>query len=310
MSGAVMKYGSVAGIDLPVSRLILGCDNQRTYEHAAEMYDDFVARGGNCFDTAYVYGGGVPERLLGQWIAARGVRDQVVVIGKGAHTPYCYPEALTKQLQESLERLGTDSVDLYLMHRDNPEVPVGEFVECLNEHLRAGRVRAFGGSNWTLARVAEANAYAQAHGLVGMAAVSNNLSLARMLDPVWEGCLSASDAESRAWFAQTQLPLLSWSSQARGFFTDRAGPEQRENEELVRCWYDEENFARRARAFELAARKGVEPINIALAYVLGQPFPTFALIGPRTTAETESSFRGLGVELTTEEVRWLEETRP
>ncbi len=306
MGSSAMKYGSGAGIQKPISRLILGCDNQRTYEHAAEMLDDFFGRGGNCFDTAYIYGGGAPERFLGQWIAARGVREQVVVIGKGAHTPNCYPEALSSQLLETLERLQTDAVDLYLMHRDNTEVPVGEFVECLNEHLRAGRLRAFGGSNWTLARVTAANEYAQTHGLAGMAAVSNNFSLARMLDPVWAGCISASDAESKAWFTRTQLPLFSWSSQARGFFTDRAGPHKRDNEELVRCWYDEENFARRDRAIALAERKRVEPINIALAYVLTQPFPTFALVGPRTPAEIESSFRGLGVSLSAEEVGWLE----
>jgi len=100
--------------------------------------------------------------------------------------------------------------------------------------------------------------------------------------------------------------LLAWSSQARGFFTDRAGPEKHEDEELVRCWYSAANFARRARAYELAAKKRVEPINIALAYVLAQPFPTFALIGPRTLAETTSSFRALEVELTAEEVGWLE----
>jgi len=301
-----MKYGTIAGLGMRVSRLIMGCDNQRTPEHAAQMFDDFVARGGNCFDTAHIYGGGLQERLLGEWVAARGLRDQVAIIGKGAHTPNCYPEFITSQLATSLDRLGTDHVDLYLMHRDNPEVPVGEFVDCLNQHLQAGRLRAFGGSNWTLARVAEADGYARAHGLVGMAAVSNNFSLARMLSPVWDGCLAASDPESRAWFTQTQLPLLSWSSQARGFFTDRAGPDKRDDEELVRCWYDDGNFARRARAYELAARKGVQAINIALAYMLAQPFPTFALIGPRTVAETQSSFGALSVEPTPEEVTWLE----
>ena len=237
---------------------------------------------------------------------AGGLREQVVIIGKGAHTPNCFPEFITSQLAESLERLQSDYVDLYLMHRDNPEVPVGEFVECLNEHIRAGRMRAFGGSNWSLDRVAAANEYAREHGLVGMSAVSNNFSLARMVDPVWAGCIAASDPASRAWFTQMQIPLLSWSSQARGFFTDRAGPDKRDDAELVRGWYAEDNFARRARAYELAAKKGVQPINISLAYVLTQPFPTFALIGPRTVAETESSFGALGVELTGGEVGWLE----
>ena len=101
------------------------------------------------------------------------------------------------------------------------------------------------------------------------------------------------------------MPLLAWSSQARGFFAGPAHPDDRSDEELVRCWYSEDNFRRLARAEELAKKRGVLPINIALAYVLAQPFPTFALIGPRTLAETRSAARGLEVELTTEEVRWL-----
>ena len=127
----------------------MGVDNQQTLPHAAAMFDDFVERGGTTFDTAYIYGGGRGEKLLGQWITSRGNRDEVVVIGKGAHTPYCDPESITRQLNESLERLQTDHVDLYLMHRDNEEIPVGEFVDVLDEHFKAGRIKAYGGSNWS-----------------------------------------------------------------------------------------------------------------------------------------------------------------
>ena len=300
-----MKYGHVQGIDKPISRLVMGVDNQRTMPHLAVMLDDFFERGGTCFDTAYIYMGGLSEKLLGQWVKNRGIREQVVIIGKGAHTPYCDPENLTKQLLESLDRLQTDYIDLYFMHRDNPEIPVGEFVEVLNEHLRAGRIRAFGGSNWTIQRVEEANKYAREHGLTGFAAVSNNFSLARMIEPPWAGCISSSDPESRAWFERNQMPLFSWSSQARGFFTGRARPDDFSDPELVRCWYSEDNFRRLERVNQLAREKGVEPINIALAYVLSQPFPTFALIGPRALSETHSSLKALEIELTPEEVKWL-----
>jgi aryl-alcohol dehydrogenase-like predicted oxidoreductase len=280
-------------------------DNQYSMPHAAVMFDDFFAHGGTTFDTAYVYGGGTCERLLGQWVKNRGVRDKVVVIGKGAHTPFCTPEHLSAQLAESLERLQTDRVDLYLMHRDNPAVPAGEFVDVLNRHLREGRVAAFGGSNWTLPRVEEANAWAASHGLAGFAAVSSNLSLARMVDPVWAGSRHVSDPASRAWFGRTRMPLLAWSSQARGFFTDRADPAREPEPEMKRCWYSAENFARRARAYELAAKRGVEAIHVALAYVLRQPFPTFALIGPRTVTELRSSLAGLPLVLSPDELAWL-----
>jgi aryl-alcohol dehydrogenase-like predicted oxidoreductase len=192
-----------------------------------------------------------------------------------------------------------------MMHRDNPEVPVGEFVDVLNEHKAAGRIRAFGGSNWRIERIDEANAYAAEKGLTGFCALSNNFSLAEMLQAPWEGCLTASDSASRRWLEKTRLPLIAWSSQARGFFTDRSDPDDLSDDELVRCWYSDDNFRRKARAAELAAKKGVLPINVALAYVLCQPLPTFAIIGPRTLHETATSLRALEVDLSPEDLAWL-----
>jgi aryl-alcohol dehydrogenase-like predicted oxidoreductase len=192
------------------------------------------------------------------------------------------------------------------MHRDNLDVPVGEFVDVLNEHKRARRIKVFGGSNWTMARVDEANAWATKRGLTAFSAVSNQFSLARTIEPVWRGCLTASDPESRAWFTKTQTPLFAWSSQARGFFLEGfAHPDKRDDAELVRVWYAPDNFERLKRAEELARKKNVRPINIALAYVLNQPFPTFALIGPRKLEETRTSLPALNVELTEQERKWL-----
>jgi len=298
---SVMKYGRIAGIEKDISRLIMGVDNQRNMPFAAMMFDDYFERGGNCFDTAYIYG---TEQLLGQWVKHRGIREQVVIFTKGAHTPYCTPEHLKRQLMESLERLQMDYVEILMAHRDNPAVPVEEFVDAYNELKQAGYIKAFGGSNWALERIEQGNEYAKAKGLAGFSAVSNNFSLARMVAPVWGGCIASSDAASRAWFTQTQFPLMPWSSQARGFFVV-GDPNYREDESLVNCWYSEDNFQRLARAKELAKKKAVHPINIALAYVLCQPFPTFPLIGPRNLEETSIAFRGLKVSLSPKELRWL-----
>src|SRR5215468_3052974 len=98
---------------------------------------------------------------------------------------------------------------------------------------------------------------------------------------------------------------MPWSSQARGFFLPHIHRGFSGDEEVVRCWFSDDNFQRRDRAVELAKKRGVEPINIALAYVLHQPFPTFPLIGPRQLSETRTSMAGLGVELSGEQVRWL-----
>ncbi len=229
----------------------------------------------------------------------------MVLIVKGAHTPHCTPEALTEQLGISLERLGTHHGEIYIMHRDNPAVPVGEFVDVLNRHREAGRIGIFGGSNWSVARLSEANAYAAAHGLEGFSVLNNQLSLAAVVEPVWAGCLSAGDADTRRWLADNQFPLIAWSSQARGFFTPRAAPDRVSDAELVRCWYSDANFERKRRAAQLAAAKGCEEINIALAWVLDQPFPVWTLIGPATTGELHSSIRAVNVSLTPEEFVWL-----
>jgi predicted dehydrogenase/aryl-alcohol dehydrogenase-like predicted oxidoreductase len=304
-SDSNMQYGHIAGVEKPISRLVMGVDNQISMPHAAVMFDDFFEHGGTCFDTAYIYASGTCEKILGQWIKNRTIREQVVVLDKGAHTPNCTPEKLSSQLLESLTRLQMEYVDIYMLHRDNTAVPVGEFISVLNEHKAAGRMRVFGASNWSIERVEAANAWAAEHGLQGFSAMSNNFSLARMVDPVWKGCISASDADSRAWLTKTQMALMPWSSQARGFFTGRARPDDFSDPELVRSWYSEDNFRRLDRANELARKRGVLPINIALAYVLCQPFPTFPLIGPRMLSETHSSLPGLDITLTPAELRWL-----
>jgi predicted dehydrogenase/aryl-alcohol dehydrogenase-like predicted oxidoreductase len=303
-----MRYGHIAGVDKHVSRLGVGTDFAAPFPRdAMVIFDEYFERGGNFFDTAYVYGGATKsDATLGHWLRTRGVRDRVVILGKGAHTPHCNPKALTEQLHATLSALGTDHLDLYMLHRDDPAVPAGEFVDVLNEHLRAGRVRAFGGSNWTTQRVQGANDYARRKGLTGFVALSNQFSLARMEQPLWPGCLSASTPADRAWLAQTQTALVPWSSQARGFFTDRAAPDRNDDPDLVRCWYGDENFRRKARAEDLAKRRGVEPVQVALAYVLCQPFPTFPIIGPRSIDELRSSVKALEVELSEGDVRWLD----
>ncbi len=294
---------ALPGVDKPVSRLFLGLDNQRTFPHLAAMADDFVERGGNAFDTAFIYGGGLMEELLGHWIKQRALRDDVVVIVKGAHTPCCDPANLREQFHISLNRLKTDYADLYIMHRDNPDVPVGEFVDVLDELRAAGQIRAFGGSNWSMERLREANAYAARTGREPFRVVSNNLSLAKMENPVWGGCQSAKGAEWTAFLQETGLALLAWSSQARGYFV----PGRPDGDpEIIRCWDSAENRERRRRAEELGAAKGVSPINIALAYVLSQPYRAFALFGPRAIDETRSSLPGVSLTLTLEELAWLD----
>lgn len=305
--GTAIAKRTIPGLSKPASVLALGFEDFRTFSSGSILLDAFFEAGGNLFDTGYVYGGGYTEKLLGEWLKNRGVRAQSVVIAKGAHSPLCYPDVIGKQLDQSLERLQTDHVDVYFMHRDNPDVPVGEFVDAMDREVKAGRIRGpFGGSNWTMERMDEAIAYAERTGKQKPGALSNNFSLAEMLEPIWAGCVTSSTDAWKAWLTSRQMPNFAWSSQGRGFFTDRAGRDKQDNEELVRVWYSERNFGRRDRAIELAARLGKSPIHIALAYVLAQPFPSIPLIGPRTLDELDDSLRALDITLSQADLEWLD----
>ncbi|MDE1995399.1 MAG: aldo/keto reductase, partial [Rhizobiaceae bacterium] len=199
-------------------------------------------------------------------------------------------------------------VDIYFMHRDNPDIPVGEFVDAMDAEVRAGRIRGpIGGSNWTQERMDEAIRYAEKTGKTKPSVLSNNFSLAEMVQPVWPGCIASSDAGWKSWLADRKITNFAWSSQARGFFTDRSGRDKVVDRELARAWYSDTNFARKDRAEQLGKRRGKDPIQVALAYVLHQPWPVIPLIGPRSLAELTHSLEAFSIDLSPDEVRWLEQ---
>ena len=308
VQGKGVPKRAIPGLTKPASSVALGFEFFPNFAAGSLTLDAYYEAGGNLFDTAFIYAGGKTEEIFGDWHTSRSVsREDIVLIGKGAHSPLCYPDAIGKQLSRSLDRLKTDHVDVYFMHRDNPDIPVGEFVDAMDAEVKAGRIRGpFGGSNWTRERRDEAIAYAVKNGKTAPGALSNNFSLAEMLDPIWAGCVAASDENWKSWLNAKQMPNFAWSSQGRGFFTDRAGRDKRDDEELVRVWYSDRNFGRRDRAIELAGKLSCNPIHVALAYVLAQPFPVIPLIGPRTLGELEDSLSALDINLTPDQVKWLE----
>jgi aryl-alcohol dehydrogenase-like predicted oxidoreductase len=302
----------IDGLDKPVSQLIMGSDyfSPDVYELVCRNLDNFTAIGGNTIDTAFGYSGGKSEMAIGMWIEERGNRDQIRVWTKGAGPSEdaiyrVNPKVIREELEISLERLRTDYVDLYALHRDDPGLPVGPIVEVLNALVEEGKIGAFGGSNWTWQRLEEANRYAASHGLRGFSFSSPNLSLAKAQEPYWVTCVSA-DEEMLSWHERTGMPLLSWSSQARGFFTGRFTPEDRSDADLVRVFYNDGNWERYRRAEQLAGEKHVNTIQIALAYVLNQPFRCGAIIGPRNEQEMNSCHQATTIELSREELDWLD----
>ncbi len=316
-----MLYSNIPGIDKPVSRLVLGTMwiNTETLENAYPVLDAFHAAGGNCLDTAHGYGRGDNERAVGQWINERGLRDEIVILGKGAHhsqdrkrvTPY----DIKSDLHDSLARFKVDSIDLYVLHRDDPDKPVGPIVETLHAAKEAGQIDAYGGSNWSAERLQEANEYAAAHGLTPFVASSPQFSLAVQIEPPWRDCISVSGPSgeaARAWCRENGVTLFVWSSMAGGFFSGRF---RRDNLDTFTEWYDqlavkvycnEENFQRHDRVQELAAAKGVSIPQIALAYVYNQPDGIHALSGARNTDELSINVEASEIKLTEEEIAYLE----
>lgn len=316
-----MRYGRVRGVEKPVSRLVQGTvmlDSEEP-ERSHALLDEVFEQGCNAFDTAHQYGGGDSERVFGRWVRERGLREGVMVIGKGAHhnqdRARVTPFDITADLFDSLARFGFDHIDLYLLHRDDPTVPVGPIIECLNEHLDAGRIHAFGASNWTAERIREANRYAEYRGFVPFAASSPNLSLAAQAKEPWEGCVSVSGPEGereRRWYAENGMPLFTWSSLAGGFFSGRFTRDNLDSfdsyldELCVETYCHEANFGRLDRARALAEERGLTVPQVALAYVLNQPLEVFALVGCNTGEEFRDNALAVEAELTPEELAWLE----
>jgi aryl-alcohol dehydrogenase-like predicted oxidoreductase len=316
-----MKYSHLPGLDKPISRLVQGTVmvNSNELERGFQLLDDIFELGCTTFDTAHHYGDGDNERTVGRWIHERGLRDQVVIIGKGAHLnedrQRVTPFDITADLHDSLARFKLDTIDLYLLHRDDPAVPVGPIVEVLNEHLQAGKIRAFGGSNWSHERVQAANAYAEANGLVPFIASSPNFSLAEQSTPPWPGCISISGPRGEAardWYMSTQMALFTWSSLAGGFFSGRFTRHNLDSFEsyldklCVTSYCIDDNFKRLDRAKLLAEEKDLNLPQIALAYVLSQPLNIFALVGCQNGAEFKANLAAIELELSPEEIAWLE----
>lgn len=320
-----MDFGKIDLLEKPVSRLVLGTmiiDSQQQ-ERSSALLDAAVAHGITTLDTAHIYAGGWSERGIGNWMEERGNREELVILTKGALpnddrarvTPY----DITSDLHDSLARLKTDYVDIYLLHRDDISVPVGPIVETLNEHKEAGKIRTFGGSNWTHDRIQEANDYAASKGLQGFTASSPNYSLAEQVDNPWgPGCVTIggkSEKPARDWYAQSGMGIFAYSSLARGMMTGRLTRENYQElaDDACRTAYcHEENFLRLDRLQKLAPEKDLTVAELALAWVLSQNkaagLNVFAIVGTANEAEIQSCLKALEAStksLAPAELAWL-----
>ena len=305
-----LERDDLPGLSKPGSRLALGCDNQTSDLHAFTMFDHFYGSGGRIFDTAFIYNHGRGDKYLGDWINARNVEEDVIVLGKGAHTPECEPQYIRPQVLQSLERLQISKLDIFCLHRDNSDIPVDEFIDALADIKNEGLVNLIGASNWEMDRFVEARNYAIKNAKEPFTVLSNNFSLAEMVEPVWPGCVGVNDHYLK-YLIEERIMLFPWSSQARGFFIQKKEIMSNEHfsnptlDEEMRVWHYEKNLLRRQVCFEIAQERNVQPIQVALAYVLHKSKLIFPLIGPRTIFESNSSIQATQLELTTKELQAL-----
>lgn len=295
-------YVAAAGGRVEVTKLILGTCYFGTDISEAVSYDlldTYYAAGGRTLDTARAYGltsAGVSEseRLIGRWMKGRGVRNEMVVISKGGfpapgdmHASRLSARELRADLEASLRDLDTDTIDLYFLHRDDPRIPVNGLMDTLHEFVESGAVRAIGASNWTTARIREANAYARRAGKTPFTASEIQWSLASSTPADWkDDTLVCMNAEEYADYLEMKLPVMAFSPQAKGIFSKYiAGGKAALSPKVIDRFLTAENLRKIERVRALVEQTGFSPAALALGYLLNNPLAGFAVLGCSNRAQ-------------------------
>lgn len=324
LDGSLMKppYAKIEGVDLPVSRIFFGTaiNSMLMGKNAEALLDAVYGAGINAFDCARGYG--MAEKALGEWIKARNNRERIVLLTKCGNISMsgkiCVNrEVIEKELETSLKTLQTDYIDIYLLHRDDPNTPVSEVIDTLNEAKRKGKIKVFGVSNWTHQRIMEANAYAEANGLEGFTVSSPNYGLAEQVQDPWGGeCVTISGAanvQAREWYAKNQMPVIAYSSLGRGFFSGKFKAGDYEGAKKVldnagqKGYLHEVNMGRLARAQELAARDHMSVSQIAMRYIFSNEMNVFAVVSTTRPDRMQENIAAANAALSAEDVAYLEQ---
>ncbi len=316
-----VKYADIPYVNKPVSRIFYGTAGQLfvTGGDANELLDGIYAAGINAFDCARVYM--LAEKSLGNWIAERNLRDKVVILSKCGHPSSLgrkrvNEKDIRKDFEISSQYLQTDYIDIYLLHRDDPDIDAGLAVEVFNAMHAEGKIGAFGGSNWTHQRIAAANEYAYKHNLIPFSVSSPNFGLADQVNDPWGGgCVTISgpgNEEARKWYRENQMPVIAYSSLGRGFFSGKVRGDASESvygvldEASVRGYAYPENFERLRRCEKLSAEKGCSVAQIAMAWIYQQRINTFAVVSTGKASRMQENIDALHIELSKEEILYLD----
>ncbi len=312
MTTTARATATIAGIDRDLFPLCLGgnvfgwtADRDASFA----VLDAYAAAGGNLIDTADTYSrwvpghvGGESETIIGEWMAARGNRDEIVVATKvGGGGAGLAPATIRSHAEDSLRRLQTDRIDLYYAHFDDAGTPLEETLAAFDELVRAGKVRAVAASNHTPARLAEALAISDREGLARYAALQPHYNLVER--DAYEGPL-ARVAEREG------LPALPYFALAKGFLTGKYRPgdavPDSERAEGARAYLDARGIAVLEALDAVAAAHGVSVAAVALAWLRMQPTVLAPIASARTPAQLADLLPGAALLLSDEQLARLD----
>ncbi len=316
-----MIYGQIDGISRPVSRIFLGTASApfSTGGDGSGLLETALEQGINAIDTARVYG--LSENSLGRWLEKPGNRERIVLLSKCGHpaedgTRRVNAREMRRDLETSLDCLRTDRIDVWLLHRDDPSVAVGEIMETFHALWEEGRIRAFGGSNWTTERIREANAYAAAHGLRPMTASSPQFGLAAQIrDPWGGGCVTLAGpgaSGDRRWYRENGMAVIAYSSLGRGLMSGRFRSDDPEGAGAALDSFAREGFLypenleRLARCEQLAREKGKTVPQIALSWIFHQGLNAYAVVSASRPERLRQNAEAAETLLSERECAWLE----
>ncbi len=320
-----MKTEKIQAIDgnIEMSKIVLGASNygsEISIEQSFEIMDKYYELGGRALDTARVYASYIPygssksELAVGKWIKARGVRDEMVIVTKGGH-----PESrdlhksrlswdcLEYDISTSLAVLDMDRVDVYFLHRDDPTVPVSEIMDTLDEFVQRGLARALGASNWSLARIKEANEYAIRNGKTPftVSQIQWNMAHFNKEDLLDDTCYCM-DPNEYAGYRESEIPVMAYSTQAVGFFSKYLKSGESELSFRARMFLNERNIRKTEKVRVLCEKYGCTPAALAIAYITSNPVKGFALIGNLKMEHLLDSLSSIDLELDQETIDWLD----
>jgi 1-deoxyxylulose-5-phosphate synthase len=314
-----MDYIRLGHSGLKVSRLCLGAMTYGTPEWRPWVLDEaasrpFIARalehGINFFDTADMYSRGVSEQVLGRALKDQP-RDQLVIatkafypVGDGPNAAGLSRKHLFDAIDGSLRRLGTDYVDLYQIHRFDYDTPIEETLEALHDIVQSGKVRYLGASSMFAWQFMKLLAVADAHGWTRFVAMQNHYNLVYREEE--REMLPLCRAEG--------IGVIPWSPLARGFLAGNRRGEDRGETLRARTdgfahqlYYAASDFTIAERVADLAARRGLKPTQVALAWLLGRPGVTAPIIGASKLPHLDEAVAALDVRLQPDEITFLEE---